>query len=135
MIRLRGVGPAKAVQLMAGIELGQRISRLLPEERYAIRSPEDAALFVMDELRFEKQELFVCLFLNTKYRVMEKKVIFKGSLNTSVVHPRAIFHEAIRSSAAAIVLRSQSSERRPHSQPGRFGCDTTPVGSGEDHRH
>ncbi|WP_281364142.1 RadC family protein [Thermoactinomyces mirandus] len=103
LMEIHGIGPAKAVQIMAGVELGQRISRLLPEERYAIRSPQDAARFVMEELRFQKQEHFVCLFLNTKYQVIGKQCIFKGSLNASVVHPREIFHEAIRNSAAAII--------------------------------
>lgn len=103
LMGIHGIGPAKAVQIMAGVELGQRISRLLPEERYAIRSPQDAAQFVMEELRFQKQEHFICLFLNTKYQVIGKQCIFKGSLNASVVHPREIFHEAIRFSAAAII--------------------------------
>lgn len=103
LMQIHGIGLAKAVQIMAGVELGQRISRLLPEERYAIHSPQDAARYVMEELRFLKQEHFVCLFLNTKYQVIGKQCIFKGSLNASVVHPREIFHEAIRFSAAAIV--------------------------------
>lgn len=103
LMGIHGIGPAKAIQLMAGIELGQRISRMLPEDRHAIRSPDDAACYVMDELRFLQQEHFICLYLNTKYRVIDKKCIFKGSLNTSVVHPREIFHEAIRCSAAAII--------------------------------
>jgi DNA repair protein RadC len=103
LTKIHGVGPAKAIQLMAGIELGARISRLHPEERFAIRSPEDAAMYVMDELRFEQQEHFVCLFLDTRLRVIDKKCVFKGSLNTSVVHPREIFHEAIRHSAAAVI--------------------------------
>ncbi|WP_228502692.1 RadC family protein [Laceyella tengchongensis] len=103
LMGIHGIGPAKAIQLMAGIELGQRISRMMPEDRHAIRSPDDAACYVMDELRFLQQEHFICLYLNTKYRVIDKKCIFKGSLNTSVVHPREIFHEAIRCSAAAII--------------------------------
>ncbi|UWE05178.1 RadC family protein [Laceyella sacchari] len=103
LMGIHGIGPAKAIQLMAGIELGQRISRMLPEDRHAIRSPDDAACYVMDELRFLQQEHFICLYLNTKYHVIDKKCIFKGSLNTSVVHPREIFHEAIRCSAAAII--------------------------------
>lgn len=61
-MQIHGIGLAKAVQIMAGVELGQRISRLLPEERYAIHSPQDAARYVMEELRFLKQEHFVCLF-------------------------------------------------------------------------
>jgi len=103
LMEIHGIGLAKAVQIMAGVELGQRISRLLPEERYAVRTPEDAAQYVMDELRFENQEHFVCLFLNTKFRIIGKKYIFKGTLNSSVVHPREVFREAVRSSAAAII--------------------------------
>jgi DNA repair protein RadC len=103
LMEIHGIGPAKAVQIMAGVELGQRISRLSPEDRYVIRSPEDAAQYVMDELRFQNQEHFVCLFLDTKNQVICKKCVFKGSLNASVVHPREIFHEAIRSSAAAVI--------------------------------
>jgi DNA repair protein RadC len=103
LTQMKGVGPAKAIQLLAGIELGRRVARILPEERYAVHSPYDAVQLVMDELRFEQQELFVCLFLNTKYRMIEKKCIFKGSLNASIVHPREIFHEAIKRSAAAVI--------------------------------
>lgn len=103
LTQIRGIGPAKAVQLMAGVELGRRISRAMPEEKYAIRSPYDAVQFVMDELRYLQQEHFLALFLDTKYRVIDKKCIFKGSLNASVVHPREVFLEAIRRSAAAII--------------------------------
>lgn len=103
LMEIHGIGLAKAVQIMAGVELGQRISRLLPEERYVIRSPKDAAHFVMDELRFENQEQFICIFLNTKFHVIEKKMIFKGTLNASVVHPREVFREAVRCSAAALI--------------------------------
>ncbi|MBA4496153.1 DNA repair protein RadC [Paenactinomyces guangxiensis] len=103
LTQIRGIGPAKAVQLLAGVELGRRISRAVPADRLAIRSPDDAVQFVMDELRYEQQEHFICLFLNTKYRVIDKKCIFKGSLNVSVVHPREVFHEAIRRSSAAII--------------------------------
>ena len=103
LIQFRGIGPAKAVQLLAGIELGRRISQMVPEERTAIRSPADAARLVMEEMRHLTQEHFVCLFLNTKNRVIDKECIFIGSLNTSVVHPREVFREAIRRSAAGVI--------------------------------
>lgn len=103
LTQIHGIGPAKAVQILAGIELGQRLMKVLPDERYAIRSPEDAVQLVMEEMRFLQQEHFVCMFLNTKNRVIEKKCIFIGSLNSSVVHPREIFREAIRCSAAGVI--------------------------------
>lgn len=100
---IHGIGPAKAVQVLAGIELGQRLMKVLPEEKDVIRSPDDAVQLVMEEMRFLQQEHVVCMFLNTKNRVIEKKCIFIGSLNRSVVHPREIFREAIRCSAAGII--------------------------------
>ena len=55
---LNGVGTAKAVQLIAAMELGRRVSRLQLEERYTIRSPEDGANYVMEDMRFLSQEHF-----------------------------------------------------------------------------
>jgi len=56
-----GIGTAKAVQVMAAIELGRRIHQLTFQERYMIRSPKDAANYVMEEMRFLTQEHFVCV--------------------------------------------------------------------------
>jgi DNA repair protein RadC len=100
---INGIGPAKAVELIAAIEIGKRISRLQFEERYTIRSPEDGARYLMDELRFLHQEHFVCLYLNTKNQVLNKKTVFIGSLNTSIVHPREVFKEGLKRSCASII--------------------------------
>jgi DNA repair protein RadC len=100
---INGIGNAKAVELMAAIEIGKRISNLQFEERFTIRSPEDGAQYLMDELRFLQQEHFVCLYLNTKNQVLCKKTIFIGSLNTSIVHPREVFKEGFKRSSASII--------------------------------
>lgn len=100
---LNGVGPAKAVQLIAAIELGRRVSRLQQEERYTVRSPEDGANYVMEDMRFLSQEHFVCLYLNTKNQVLHRQTVFVGSLNASIVHPREVFREAFRRSAASLI--------------------------------
>ncbi|WP_445669150.1 RadC family protein [Niallia sp. FSL W8-0635] len=100
---IKGIGTAKAIQLMAAIELGRRVSNLEFTDRYCIRSPEDAAKYMMNEMRFLSQEHFVCLYLNTKNQVMHKQVVFIGSLNASIVHPREVYKEAFRRSAASII--------------------------------
>ncbi|RKD23895.1 hypothetical protein BEP19_05570 [Ammoniphilus oxalaticus] len=100
---IKGIGVAKAVQLLAGIELGRRIANSTPEQRWTIRSPEDVAKLMMEELRHLKREKFVCLFLNTKNQVLAQHTVSIGSLNSSVVHPREVFKEAIRRSSAAII--------------------------------
>lgn len=100
---IKGIGEAKAIQILASVELGRRVSSLNYNDRYVIRSPQDCANYCMDEMRFLSQEHFVCLYLNTKNQVLHKQTIFIGSLNASIVHPREVFKEAFRRSAASII--------------------------------
>ncbi|MEK5185748.1 RadC family protein [Solibacillus sp. FSL W7-1324] len=100
---IKGIGEAKAVLLLAAIELGRRLASKDLEERFTIRSPEDAATFLMQDMTSLQQEHFVCLFLNVKNQVLHKQTIFVGSLNASIVHPREIFREAVKRSAASII--------------------------------
>ncbi|WP_436580133.1 RadC family protein [Heyndrickxia oleronia] len=103
IMKIKGIGFAKAVQILATIEIGRRIGNLTYNDRYIIRSPEDAANYVMNDLRFLSQEHFVCLYLSTKNQVIHQQTIFIGSLNASIVHPREVFKEAFRRSAASII--------------------------------
>ncbi|TYP73856.1 RadC family protein [Paenibacillus methanolicus] len=100
---IRGIGPAKAVQLLAGIELGRRLAKSRQSDMPVIRKPQDAADLVMDEMRYLKKEHFVCLFLNTKNQVIVKETLSVGTLNASLVHPREVFRAAIKCSSASIV--------------------------------
>ncbi|MGE8206081.1 RadC family protein [Heyndrickxia sp. NPDC080065] len=103
IMSIKGIGFAKAVQILAAVEIGRRIGNLTYHDRYVIRSPEDGANFVMNDMRFLSQEHFVCLYLNTKNQVLHQQTIFIGSLNASIVHPREVFKEAFRRSAASII--------------------------------
>jgi DNA repair protein RadC len=103
MTTIKGIGKVKAIELLAAFEVGRRIHRLKYEERFSIRSPEDCAEYMMEEMRFLTQEHFVCIYLNTKNQVIHRQTIFIGSLNASIVHPREVFREAFRRSAASII--------------------------------
>ncbi|WHX99480.1 DNA repair protein RadC [Neobacillus sp. DY30] len=103
MTEIKGIGQAKAIQILAAVEIGRRITNLNYTDRYVIRSPEDGANYVMHDMRFLTQEHFVCLYLNTKNQVLHKQTIFIGSLNASIVHPREVFREALKRSAASII--------------------------------
>ncbi len=103
LMSIKGIGQAKAVQIAATVELGRRISNLTYDDRFVIRSPEDGANYVMNDMRFLTQEHFVCLYLSTKNQVIHKQTVFIGSLNASIVHPREVFKEAFRRSAASII--------------------------------
>lgn len=123
LTKIKGVGEAKAIQLLAAIELGKRIANMKNEERYVIRSPEDGANYVMEEMRFLTQEHFVCLFLNTKNEVIHKQTIFIGSLNASIVHPRELFKEAFRRSAASMICLHNHPSGHP--EPSREDIEVT----------
>ncbi|GLH64785.1 MULTISPECIES: DNA repair protein RadC [Bacillaceae] len=120
---IKGIGTTKAVQILAAIELGRRISRLSYNERYVIRSPEDGAKYVMEDMRFLSQEHFVAIYLNTKNQVIHRKTIFIGSLNASIVHPREVFKEAIKRSAASIICVHNHPSGDP--TPSREDIDVT----------
>ncbi len=100
----RGIGPAKACQLLAAVELGKRISLTEKNQRYKIKCPDDIAHLLMDEMRFLKKEKFCIILLNTKHEVVKVEEISVGSLNASIVHPREVFIPAIKKSSSAIIL-------------------------------
>lgn len=103
LIAIKGIGNAKGVVILAALELGRRIQQYKPEEYFFVRSPEDGADYVMEEMRSLNQEHLVVLFLNTKNQIIHRQTIFVGSLNASIVHPREIFREALKRSAASII--------------------------------
>nr|WP_238988260.1 DNA repair protein RadC [Filibacter tadaridae] len=117
MMSVKGVGKAKAVQLLAAAEIGKRLYRKHSEGRYTIRSPEDAASFLMTDMSSLTQEHFVVLFLNVKNEVLHKQTIFIGSLNSSIVHPRDIFREAVKRSAASIIVAHNHPSGNPSPSP------------------
>ena len=121
---IKGIGEAKAVLLLAAIELGRRLASKDLEERFTIRSPEDAATFLMQDMTSLQQEHFVCLFLNVKNQVLHKQTIFVGSLNASIVHPREIFREAVKRSAASIICSHNHPSGIPTPSPEDFDVTT-----------
>lgn len=104
MAEIKGIGPAKAARVIAAFELTKRLSNSSLEVREVIRSPQDAADIVMDEMSLLDREHFVILMLNTKHAVIAKKVVSIGHLNASLVHPRELFKDVIKKSSAAVIL-------------------------------
>jgi len=100
---VQGIGPAKACQLLASLELGRRVFRPEEEPAFLIKKPEDAATLTR-ELANARKEHFCTLYLDTRNRVIRKETISIGTLNASLVHPREVFQPAVESSAASVVL-------------------------------
>jgi DNA repair protein RadC len=103
LMTVKGIGPAKALQIQASIELGRRLARTTMEDTITIRSPQDVSTYLMEDLRYLQKEHFVCLFLNTKNHVIGQETLSMGSLNASIVHPREVFRAAIKRSSASII--------------------------------
>ncbi len=104
LAEIKGVGKVKAATILAAVELGRRTYEQGTAQRAVIRSPEDAALYAMPKLRYERREHFSVMLLNTKNQVLGMPVVSVGSLTASIVHPREVFHEAISHSAASMIL-------------------------------
>jgi len=105
LTEIKGIGPAKAAQIKAAVELSKRLESTANEsERPAIKSPEDVANLVRSQLKGKKKEHFLVLCLDTRNRLINYKPVSMGSLDTSVVHPREVFKEAISSSAASVIF-------------------------------
>ncbi|CAN5690746.1 DNA repair protein RadC [soil metagenome] len=104
LTEIRGVGPAKAVTILAAIELGRRIAQLTPEERSQIRNPDDlAVIFEPRLMALDQEQLWVAL-LDTKHRLERLVPVYQGSVNSAQVRIAEVFKEAIRANAPAIAL-------------------------------
>lgn len=103
LISVKGIGEAKAITILAVIELAIRMHTHSLEEDIYIKSPDDVSNLLMEKMRYYQQEHFVVLYLSTKNMVIHQETMFKGSLNTSIVHPREVYKEAVKRSAAAII--------------------------------
>jgi DNA repair protein RadC len=99
-----GVGPVKALNLLAAFELGRRLGTLPARRRPVVAGPGDAARLVMDRLRFAEAERFLVLLLNTRHEVFAVLEVTRGGLASSPVHPREVFKPAVREGAAAVIL-------------------------------
>jgi DNA repair protein RadC len=104
---IKGIGPAKAAELKAAIELGRRWSAApsrIAESTGSISSSPEVAEYFRRSMKDLKKEVFLCLLLDTKNRVIREVEVSVGTLTASLVHPRETFKAAIRESAAAVIF-------------------------------
>lgn len=104
LTRVSGIGPAKAVQVMAAFEIGRRVeSQRSGEVRVQVCSPADVAAVYGPLMRDLKKEVFKVVFLNTANVIIGDYTASEGGLAASIVEPRAVFGKAILENAAAII--------------------------------
>ena len=101
---IKGVGIAKACQILAGVELGRRIATKPRGDKAMVNSPESIVSLFMEEMRYYKKETFNILMINAKGEILGTETISMGDLSSTVIHPREVFLPAVRRSAAAVAF-------------------------------
>jgi len=105
LTKIKGIGPAKAAQIKAAFELSKRLEDSSDkDQKTTVKSPEDAIKSVKNQLKGKKKEHFLVLSLDTRNHLINTQTISIGSLDSSIVHPREVFKEAISSTAASVIF-------------------------------
>jgi DNA repair protein RadC len=117
LTEVKGIGPAKAVEIKAALEIGRRLMTEAPEERPRVTSPGDAANLLMSEMMFLEQEHLRLILLDTRNRVISTPTVYVGSLNTSVVRIGELFRAAIKDNAAAFIVAHNHPSGDPSPSP------------------
>ncbi|MFD3157639.1 DNA repair protein RadC [Haloimpatiens sp. FM7330] len=103
-MKIKGIGKAKASEMLALSEILRRIKSYRSGEECKISNPQEVANLLMEEMKSFNNEHFKVIMLNVKNIVISIKDVSIGSINSSIVHPREVFHEAIKKSSASIIL-------------------------------
>ncbi|MGE8500016.1 MAG: RadC family protein [Pseudomonas sp.] len=99
-----GLGPAKFAQLQAVLEMGRRHLAERLRRDSALESPQAVRDYLKALLRHEPHEVFGCLFLDSKHRVLTFEALFHGSIDSASVYPRQVVKRALAHNAAALIL-------------------------------
>jgi DNA repair protein RadC len=103
--QVRGIGLAKAAQIKAAFELASRLEGYAETgQRPIVKKPEDVAAVVRGRLKGKKKEHFLALMLDSRNQLIKTSEVSIGSLDTSIVHPREVFREAVSASAASVIF-------------------------------
>ena len=103
-MKINGIGLSKAGSIISAIELGKRIASSHSPRRITLASSDDVAGIFMEDLRYEKKEHFKSVMVNAKGEIISIDNVSVGELSSTVVHPREVFSQAIRKSAAGVIF-------------------------------
>ena len=102
--QIKGIGPDKAVTLLAAFALARKMAEELRQDSPLLETPDSIATLLREQSRRAEVEVFQIVLLNTRRRLIDIKQVSQGTLDTILVHPREVFKTAIASNAAAVVL-------------------------------
>ena len=128
---VRGVGVARAAQVLAAVELGRRTLVREAAERPRLGTPRQIAALLLPQFGARPVEHFGLVMLDTKHRMLRVRIVSIGCLDSTVVHPREVFREATAASAAAIVLFHNHPSGDPGPSPDDVALTARMVRAGE----
>lgn len=117
LVKLRGIGPAKAAQLKAAVELGRRLAAATAGERPTIQAPSQAADLLLYEMGALEKEHLRVLLLDTRNRLVRIVEVYRGSLNSSLIRIAEVFRDAVRANAASIIVAHNHPSGDPSPSP------------------
>ena len=101
---IKGLGPAKLAQIAAVRAIAQRSLKATLKRKLAIHNSDEVRSFLLTKMRGYENEVFACLFLNTKNQLIKYQELFQGSINSASVYPREVVKLALKHNAAAIIF-------------------------------
>lgn len=104
LTRTPGLGPAKFVQIQAALELGRRFLEAAMKRENVLISPENTRKYLQARLRAYTYEVFACIFLDNRHRVIDFEELFKGTIDGASIHPREVVKRALFHNAAAVIF-------------------------------
>jgi len=130
--QVRGIGVAKASQIKAAFELSNRLGSYSGSENNPlVKVPDDVVNLVRGMLRGKKKEYFLALLLDTRGQLIRLAEISVGSLDSSIVHPREVFKEAVSASAASVIFVHNHPSGDPEASEDDVGLTKRLVEAGE----
>lgn len=99
-----GLGPARIARLSAALELGRRYLQAPAPGRVALKAPEEAARVFRAQLADLPHEVFGCLFLDTRHRIIRYEELFRGTIDGAAVYPREVLKRALHHNASAVIV-------------------------------
>lgn len=118
LAEIKGVGTAKACQVLAAVELGKRASTHPKKIGEEIANPDDIVQLFMGKMRYYNKEHFEVLLINAKGQIVEETEVSVGDLCSTLIHPREVFCQAVKRSAASVIFvhNHPSGDPNPSSQ-------------------
>jgi DNA repair protein RadC len=104
LMKVKGIGQAKAISIAAALELGRRCQAVVPPDKHTVKSSRHVAVYIQAQLRDFRHEVFGVVFLNQAGKINHFEIISQGGITGTVADPRLILKKALEEDAVSIIL-------------------------------